>query len=97
MSNDEGDGRYQIDHDMASQDQIVTAVTEAMQRNQGAMVTKVMVVTEIIGPDGRRALFTACSPGMTMWDEAGLLTYCLDRVRNFELLNRLASLDKDDE
>jgi hypothetical protein len=43
----------------------------------GAMVTQFVVIAEVIGGDGQRAIWIDAHDGATPWDVAGLLAYAM--------------------
>lgn len=97
MGDQDRPGDYPVEYDEPTQEIIINAVTQILMQQRKDMATKVIVIAEIINDDGRRGIWTCTSPGIAMWDEAGLLTFALDKVRNFELLNRLAEVGRDDD
>jgi len=48
------------------------------------VVTKFVIVAEVIGIDGRRSLWTDTNDDATPWDTAGLLIHALDVVSGDE-------------
>lgn len=51
-------------------------VAELIQSlDPGSMVTKFIVVAEVIGTDGEQAVWVDTSEGSTTWDVLGLLSY----------------------
>jgi hypothetical protein len=62
----------------------------------GAVVTKFVVVAEVIDSDGGRAVWTDTHDGATRWDTYGLLAYALEN----EVAHHVAGIqgpDDDDE
>lgn len=96
MSAMEDDPDYTIQHDTETQDELVTVISDVLSRRRNAMVTKFVVIAELIGDDGLRAIWTSASPGITSWDEKALIGFAQDKILVHELLVRLASLDKDE-
>ena len=47
----------------------------------GSLVTKFVVVAEVIDPSGGRAVWCDNQPGAMRWDTYGLLTYALEQER----------------
>ena len=45
-----------------------------------AVVTKFIIVAEVIGADGKRYLWSDSDDDATPWDELGLLSYALGQV-----------------
>jgi len=95
MSSDPNEYRTERSHEV--QERIVQAIAQILAEERNEMTTKVIVLAEVINDQGQRAVWTCTSPGMAMWDESGLLTFALDKTRNFELLSRLAEVGREDE
>lgn len=49
------------------------------QIDPGSMVTRFLVVAEIINADGDRAVWMAAAPGQNAWDSLGLIDYARAR------------------
>jgi CMP-2-keto-3-deoxyoctulosonic acid synthetase len=57
------------------------AIAEMVQKfEKGSVVTKFVVVAEVITDAGKRAMWTATNEDATDWDTLGLLTYALSDV-----------------
>lgn len=96
MSAMEDDRDYTIEHDMGTQEELVSAINSVLARRRKAMVTKFVLVAELIDGDGLRAIWSSASPGITSWDEAGLITYAQNKILSHEFMTRLASADGDE-
>lgn len=75
---------------------IVDAVSSVLHDRRDEMITKLIVVAETIDGTGQTALWHCASRGLAFWDEAGMLTFALDKVRNVQLIEMLAASDKDE-
>jgi hypothetical protein len=57
------------------------AVTAFVQDCEAdAIVTKFVIVAEVIGIDGRRSLWTDTNDDATPWDSKGLLVHALEEM-----------------
>jgi hypothetical protein len=70
---------------------IIAQLVEGLE--PGALVTRFVVVAEIIAADGERKLWVDTDDDATRWDTYGLLTWAL----NEETAEQLASLAPDDD
>lgn len=89
-------GEYRIEHDVETETAITNAISQIMSERRNEMVTKAIVLVEVMNEHGERALFTGTTPGIVLWDEEGMLSYALDKVRNYDLMTRLAAMDDND-
>jgi hypothetical protein len=61
----------------------LTAVSDLVQQlDPGAMVTRFVVLAEVIDADNDRALWSFTAPDATKWDSMGLLQFALRREWN---------------
>jgi hypothetical protein len=51
------------------------AISDAVGRNGGGMVTKWVAMIEVIEPDGSTVLWTQVSDGVKSWDVEGMLSF----------------------
>lgn len=58
------------------------------EHDPGCVVTKFVLVAELIGPDGSRHVWTDTDDA-AIWDTEGLLTYALGELRAEQVAERL--------
>lgn len=51
------------------------AVSEALRDEGSMMLTRAVVLAEVIEEDGSTALFVGCTPGTQAWQSLGMLRY----------------------
>jgi hypothetical protein len=85
--------RFESDPDTEAA--IIDAVMSILAERRHEMTTKVIVIAETMDGDGHRAVWTCASKGLSTWDESGLLINALNKIRNTELIWRLAQSDED--
>lgn len=61
----------------------------------GSIVTRFVVVAEVIDADGIRGLWTDTHDGATRWDTLGLLTFALGQEKAAQVAERFC--EEDDE
>jgi len=62
----------------------------------GALVTRFVVIAEVIDAEGERAIWTDTSDGSTRWDTYGLLTYALEEERSNHHISAMIDRDVDE-
>lgn len=61
-------------------DKIHDGLASAVREDETAMVAKWVLVMEVITADGVPALWSMASPGMSMWDQIGMLQFRRDML-----------------
>jgi hypothetical protein len=51
------------------------AVADVLAHHETSMVTKWIILVEVVDEAGDRGMWTFTSPGATAWDSLGMLTY----------------------
>ena len=85
-----------FEYDEETQEEILSAIHEAIGRRRGEMVQNVIVLATTIDPEGRNTIWTCSTPGMARWTEQRILLFAMDKVSHTSLIERLARMDEED-